>query len=77
MIALAAQQPLIPPAARLHIRYGNQGLRTHSISVAIHTELPIASNTRPCPSQATSTIPSLISTPPIARVEAGSADAQP
>ena len=33
MVAPAAQQTLIPPAAGFDIRYGNQGLRTHRHSV--------------------------------------------
>ncbi len=34
MIAPQAQQPLIPPAARFHIRNGDQRLRTHLISLS-------------------------------------------
>jgi hypothetical protein len=30
--ALAAQQPLIPPAGRFHISHGDQWLRLHSAS---------------------------------------------
>jgi hypothetical protein len=37
MIATAAEQMLVPSAARFHIGHGNQRLRTHSASLSIHT----------------------------------------
>jgi hypothetical protein len=42
MIATTAQQTLIPSAACLHIRDGDQGLRAHSVNLSIpKPELPI------------------------------------
>lgn len=34
MIAPAAQQTLVPSTAGFHIAYGDQGLRTHAVSVS-------------------------------------------
>jgi hypothetical protein len=38
MIAPAAEQTLVPSAARFHIGHSNQRLRTHSASLSIHTD---------------------------------------
>ena len=35
VVAPAAEQPLIPPAARLDVAHADQGLRTHAISLIL------------------------------------------